>query len=170
MTHPTTACRPPPMQPSQTATRRSAASATGRRRRSRRITPSIRASKARKSQPAMSTMAARAPSGPRRRLPPEARRPGSSPIATTATPALSAKPRRPRSCLALPGTLDQGGRAETGEDIDQHHLSAVGLDDFMADDLLAGIVAALHQHTRPDLCDQLDRRVLLEEDDEIDRL
>src|SRR5690348_14155087 len=56
------------------------------------------------------------------------------------------------------------------EDIDQQHLAAVGLDDLVADHLLAGVVSALDQHARLDLGDQLDRRVLFKDHDEIDRL
>src|SRR4051794_38972274 len=40
----------------------------------------------------------------------------------------------------------------------------------MADDLLAAIVATRHQHARPDLRDQLDRRGFSAYDGEIDRL
>src|SRR5258707_2475598 len=79
-----------------------------------------------------------------------------------------------RSCLRSRMTLtrapDERCGAEAFEDIDQHDLATVSGDDFVADDLVAGIVAALHQHARPDLRDQLDRRVFLENDDEIHRL
>src|SRR3954452_17468244 len=39
--------------------------------------------------------------------------------------------------------MDQRGRAEALQDIDQHDRTARGLDDLMANHLLAGIVAAL---------------------------
>src|ERR1700738_2401456 len=42
--------------------------------------------------------------------------------------------------------VDERGRTETGQDFDQQHFAAIGLDDLVADDLVAGIVAALHQH------------------------
>ncbi|CUU16974.1 hypothetical protein CDS [Bradyrhizobium sp.] len=64
--------------------------------------------------------------------------------------------------------MDQRGRAEALEDVDQHDDSAGGLDDLMADHLLAGVVATLHQRARLDPGDQIDRRILLEEDDEVD--
>src|SRR5258708_27587689 len=72
--------------------------------------------------------------------------------------------------MTLARATDERCGAEAVEDIDQHDLATVSVDDLVADDLVAGIVAALHQHARPDLRDQLDRRVFLEDDDEIDRL
>ena len=64
--------------------------------------------------------------------------------------------------------MHQRRRAETLEDVDQHNHPARGLDDLMADHLLAGVVAALDQRARLDAGDQVDRRVLLEDDDEVD--
>src|SRR5215510_4100913 len=68
----------------------------------------------------------------------------------------SARPRR--SCPALAGALHQRGRAMPLEDVDQQNLAAMGLDDLVADDLFAGVIAALYQHGGPDLFDQFDRR------------
>src|ERR1700682_1308405 len=45
----------------------------------------------------------------------------------------------------------------------------MGVDDLVANDLGAGIVAALHQYIRLDLRDQIDRRILFEDGDGIDR-
>lgn len=64
--------------------------------------------------------------------------------------------------------MNQRGRAEALEDVDQHDRAARGLHDLIANYLLAGVVAALYQHARLDPGDQVDRRVLLEDDDEID--
>lgn len=64
--------------------------------------------------------------------------------------------------------MNQRGRAETLQDIDQHDHPAGGFDDLVADHLLAGVVAALHQNARRDARDQVDRRVLLEDHDEVD--
>src|SRR5260370_22949863 len=76
----------------------------------------------------------------------------------------------PRSRLASTGAVDERGRTETGQHLDQQHFAAIGLDDFVADHLVAGIVAALHQDARLDLRDQFDGGVFLEDSDEIDRL
>src|SRR6476646_11945057 len=65
--------------------------------------------------------------------------------------------------------LDQQGRAGALEDIHQDDLPAAGGDDFVADHLLARIVATLHKHTRLDPRNQVQRRIFLENDDEIDR-
>ena len=46
----------------------------------------------------------------------------------------------------------------------------MGFDDLVANDLGTAVVAALYQYAGLDPRDQLDRRVLLEDDDEIDRL
>src|SRR5882672_5729364 len=75
-----------------------------------------------------------------------------------------------RSRMTLTRAPDERSGAEAFEDIDQHDLAAVSGNDLMANDLGAGIIATLHQYARPDLRDQLDRRVFLENDDEIDRL
>ena len=70
----------------------------------------------------------------------------------------------------LPGHGDQRCRTEARQNVDQNDFAAGSLDDLVADDLLEGIVAAFDQHARPDPLDQVDRRVLLEDHDEIDRL
>ena len=46
----------------------------------------------------------------------------------------------------------------------------MSFDDFVSDDLVTAVVAALHQHAGLDLRDQLDWRVFLEDHDKIDRL
>src|ERR1700682_3387080 len=74
------------------------------------------------------------------------------------------------SCLPLARAVDERRRAEAGQDLDQQYSAAMGLDDLVANDLGAAIVPALDQYARLDLGDQLDRRVFLEDDDEIDRL
>src|SRR5437016_11676629 len=101
----------------------------------------------------MSTTAATAPSAPRSHRPPASRRRDGATIATIPTAAKLLLPPRRRSCLPLAGALHQRGRAVAFEDVDQQHLAAVFLDDFVTDDLLAGVVATLDQHARPDLCD-----------------
>lgn len=56
------------------------------------------------------------------------------------------------------------------QNVDKHNLAAVGGDDLMADNLLAGVVPALHKNARLDLRDQFQRRVLFEDHDQVDRL
>src|SRR3984957_20517044 len=75
-----------------------------------------------------------------------------------------------RSRLVSPGTIDQRCRAEARQHVDQQHFAAFGLDDLVADDLFAGVVAALDQYARLDLRDQFDRRILRKHNHEIDRL
>src|ERR1700716_2314025 len=58
-----------------------------------------------------------------------------------------------RSRMTLTRAPDERCGAEAFEDIDQHDLATVSCDDLVADDLVAGIVAALHQHARLDLRD-----------------
>ena len=57
-----------------------------------------------------------------------------------------------------------------GDEIEQDHLAAERLDHVVADHFSPLIVAALHQHRRADLLDQLERRVFLEHHHEIDGL
>src|SRR5450631_1787722 len=73
------------------------------------------------------------------------------------------------SCVPLARAVDERRRTEAGQDLDQQYFAAMGLDDLVADDLGAAIVPALDQYARLDLGDQPDRRVFLEDDDEIDR-
>src|SRR6478735_7853662 len=75
-----------------------------------------------------------------------------------------------QSRITLTRAPDERRRAVAFENIDQQHLAATGLDDVVADDLLAGIVAALDQYARLHLRDQVNRRVLLEDCDQVDRL
>ena len=53
-----------------------------------------------------------------------------------------------------------------GHQVDQHNLATVGLDQFVAHDFLAAIVTALDQHLGTHPAQQLERRILLEYDDE----
>ena len=76
--------------------------------------------------------------------------------------------RQSSSPLARPRTINQRRCAETLENVDQQHFAAIGLDDLVPDDLLAGVVATLHQNTRLDLRDQLDRRIFFKDRYEID--
>src|SRR3982750_3835958 len=80
---------------------------------------------------------------------------------TTVPPAASPLAPPPRA-------MNQRRRAETLENVDQHHRPARGLDDLMADDLLAGVIAPLDQRTRLDAGDQVERRILIENNDEMD--
>ena len=169
MARPTTAFRPAPGR-----TARSASAQIGRfsnRKKARKSSVGATATSqtsARKCRPATSTMAATARSAPRKYRPSSPRRPDR---------ARPAAPRRPatQSAAALTPCLP---RARSTSDVvlwpgrisTSTHLAASGLDDLVADDLLAGIVAALDQHARLHLRDQVDRRVLLEDRDEIDRL
>src|SRR5260370_16596469 len=73
------------------------------------------------------------------------------------------------SCLPLARAVDERRRTEAGQYLDQQYFAAMGLDDLVANDLGAAIVPALDQCARLDLGDQLDRRVFLEDNDEIDR-
>src|SRR6185312_2076469 len=121
----------------------------------------------RRYRPAMSTMATPARSE-------RQRHPQSWPrLAADARVATSDLPQRLSHLRSLPasaGAVDQQRRTEAGQDIDQPHLAAAGFDDLVANHLLAGIVGALYQNLWPDLRDQLDRRVLLEQHDQIDLL
>src|ERR1700682_3667186 len=75
-----------------------------------------------------------------------------------------------RSRMTLTRAPDERSGAEAFEDIDQHDLAAVSGNDLVADHLLAGVIAALDQHTWLDLRNQIERRVFFTDDDEIDRL
>src|SRR5579859_982534 len=77
-------------------------------------------------------------------------------------------PRRSR--LAAPRAIDQRGRAETRQHLDQQYFAAMGFDDVAAYNLLAGIVAAFHQYARLDRGDQFDRGILFEDHHQIDSL
>ena len=57
----------------------------------------------------------------------------------------------------------------TGHEIDENHLAAGGLDDLASNDRLSVIIASLHQHFGPHALDQIERGVLVEDRDEIDR-
>src|SRR5205814_3655542 len=64
---------------------------------------------------------------------------------------------------------DHARRAVSRHQVDQDHLTAICLDDIVADDLSARVVAALDQHRRAHLADQFEWRVLFEYDHQIDR-
>src|SRR6478736_6399917 len=110
-------------------------------------------------------MAATAQAEPRRCRPPSSMRPDR---ARRTAPWRSAT--KPRSRPASSRTAHQRRRAMARQNVDEYDLAAGSLDDLVADDLFAGVVAALDQHARRHLRDQADRRVLLEDRDEIDRL
>src|ERR1700737_5540577 len=75
-----------------------------------------------------------------------------------------------RSRMTLARAADERCGAEAFEDIDQHDLATVSGNDLVADHLLAGVIAALDQHTWPDLRNQIERCVFFKDEDEIDRL
>src|SRR4051794_39179157 len=99
-------------------------------------------------------MAATARSAPRRYRRSWPRRRDRARAAAPGWPVMS--PRQ-RSRLASARTIDQRSRAVAGQDVDQHDFAAMGFDDLAANDLLAGVVAALDQHARLHLRDQIDR-------------
>src|SRR5882757_6957990 len=121
----------------------------------------------RRSPPTTSTRAAKRRSGWQIYPRSSPRRPGRATASTTTLPPTLSPPR---SRLASAGALDERGRTETGQDLDQHHLATIALDDLVADDLIAGVVPTLHQHARLYLRNQFDRGVFVEDCDEIDRL
>src|SRR5260370_27153888 len=110
----------------------------------------------RRSRPTSSTRAVKSRSGWRKYPPSSTRRPDRATVSTT---TLALTPLPPRSRLASARAIDQRRRAEARQHVDQQHFAAIGFDDLMADDLIAGIVAALHQHARLDLRDQFYLRV-----------
>src|SRR6516165_11073197 len=61
-------------------------------------------------------------------------------------------------------------RAEAGEKINEDHLAAIGFDQLAAHDFIPSVVSAFHENLRTHVPDQLDRRILLEHDNQIDRL
>src|SRR5436190_7910928 len=69
-----------------------------------------------------------------------------------------------------PRSADDLGRAETGHEIDKDHFAAVALDELVSHHLLAAVVATFGQDLGTHAPDQLERRILIENDDEIDRL
>src|SRR6476620_6343080 len=109
-------------------------------------------------------MAATAQAEPRRCRPPSSMLPDR---ARRTAPWRSAT--KPRSRPASSRTAYQRRRAMARQNVDEYDLAG-SLDELVADDLFAGVVAALDQYARRHLRDQVDRRVLLEDRDEIDRL
>src|SRR5262249_48197790 len=65
---------------------------------------------------------------------------------------------------------DNLGRAEAGHEIDEDHLAAFAFDELAPHYLLAPVVAALDQDFGMHAADQLERRILAEDDDEVDGL
>src|SRR5260370_4620514 len=120
----------------------------------------------RRSRPTSSTRAVKSRSGWRKYPPSSTRRPDRAPVATT---TLALTPLPPRSRLASARAIDQRRRAEARQHVDQQHFAAIGFDDLMADDLIAGIVAALHQHARLDLRDQFYWRGFFKDHDKLYR-
>src|SRR5690349_2058852 len=82
-------------------------------------------------------------------------------------------PRRPqnsRACFGGPARpRHHAARAVARHQIDQDHLAAARLDEVVPDDILPGVVAALHQYGGADLLDQFERGVFLEHHDEVHR-
>src|SRR3954465_13839471 len=115
----------------------------------------------------MSTRAVPARAGSRPH-PPWSATPQGRASAAIATPCPNV--RRSPSSFVPSGGIDQRGRAEPFQNIDQNPPAAGFFDDLMADHLLPRIVAALHENARPDLLDQLDGCILGENSDCIDRL
>src|SRR3981189_816278 len=72
-----------------------------------------------------------------------------------------------RSRMTLTRAPDERCGAEAFEDIDQHDLATVSGNDLVADHLLAGVIAALDQHTWLDLHNQIEGCVFFKDEDEI---
>src|SRR5262249_56395633 len=92
-----------------------------------------------------------------------------------------ARVHRARSCArflrAASRTSDLGGRArlandlcraEAGHEIDEDHFAAFAFDELVSHHLLAPVVAPFDQHLGTYAADQLERGILLEDDDEVD--
>src|SRR5207253_11459525 len=62
---------------------------------------------------------------------------------------------------------DRRGRAIAWYYLGKQHLAADAPDEFASDDLVDPVVGTLDEELRPDRRDQIDRRVLLEYDDQI---
>src|ERR1700744_3763174 len=58
----------------------------------------------------------------------------------------------------------------SGDEFDQNNATARGFDLFTADHIFKPVIGALDQHRRPNPLDQFERRLLLEDDDEVDGL
>src|SRR5438045_2786842 len=65
--------------------------------------------------------------------------------------------------------LHDAGGGMAGHQVDQDHLAAVGLDEFVAHHGLLAVVATLDEDAGPQPPDQVERRVVLEDRDEVDR-
>src|SRR5262245_19979879 len=59
-------------------------------------------------------------------------------------------------------------RAEARHEINEDHFAAFAFDEPVSDHFLALVVASFHQDLGAHAADQLERRILLEDDDEID--
>src|SRR5690606_34494 len=66
--------------------------------------------------------------------------------------------------------LDEARGAAVGQRFHDHHFAAGGFDDLAADDLVPGVIATFYEHLWAHAADEFQRRVLVENDDEIDGL
>ena len=72
-------------------------------------------------------------------------------------------------CARLPGEpRDRRGGAVAWYHLGEKHLATDAPDEFGSDDLVDSVVGALDEKLRPDCLDEIDRRVLLEYDNQID--
>ena len=69
----------------------------------------------------------------------------------------------------LPGKpRDRRGGAVAWDHLGEKHLATDAPDEFGSDDLVDSVIGALDEKLRPDCLDEIDRRVLLEYDNQID--
>src|ERR1700730_8799816 len=104
--------------------------------------------RSRRSRPARSTRAAKQQSGWQKCQPLPPRRPDPATVSTTAVPEILLPPR---SRFASARAIDERCGTEAGQDVDQQYFAATCFDDLVTDDLLAGIIPALHQYAWLDL-------------------
>ena len=64
---------------------------------------------------------------------------------------------------------DRCGRAVARHDLGEHHLAAGVFDELATDNLVEPVVGAFDEELRADCPDQIERRVFIEDDDQIDR-
>src|SRR5579871_4762076 len=72
--------------------------------------------------------------------------------------------------LGRAAALDHAGGRLTGDELDEDYLAALRFDDIVTNHLVVFVVAALDQHLRANTLEQLARRVLVEDDDQVYRL
>src|ERR1700730_1777608 len=121
--------------------------------------------RSRRSRPATSTRAAKQQSGWQKCPPSPPMRPDPATVSTTALPEILLPPR---SRFASARAIDERCGTEAGQNVHQQYFAATCFDDLAADDLLAGVIPALHQHARLDLRNHPDRRIFFEDGDKID--